>query len=153
MHAVHSILILGASYGSLFATKLLLAGHTVKLVCLPDSAELINNEGTRVRMPVEGDDGFVELDSRALPGLLSAEVASAVEPADYDLVVLAMQEPQYGSPDVRGLLHKVAVRQVPCLSLMNMPPPPYLARLPEVVVASCEVRFRHDFCRGTVRKK
>ena len=30
-----SILILGASYGSLFATKLLLAGHSVQLVALP----------------------------------------------------------------------------------------------------------------------
>ena len=30
-----SILILGASYGSLFATKLLLAGHSVELVALP----------------------------------------------------------------------------------------------------------------------
>jgi len=35
-----NILILGASYGSLLATKLLLAGHSVKLVCLPAEAEL-----------------------------------------------------------------------------------------------------------------
>ncbi len=37
------ILILGASYGSLLAAKLLLAGHTVKLVCLPAEADLINS--------------------------------------------------------------------------------------------------------------
>ena len=36
------VLILGASYGSLLAIKLLLAGHTVKLICLPAEAELIN---------------------------------------------------------------------------------------------------------------
>ena len=35
------ILILGASYGSLLGTKLLLAGHDVKLACLPEEAELI----------------------------------------------------------------------------------------------------------------
>ena len=29
----HNILILGASYGSLFGTKLLMAGHRVSLVC------------------------------------------------------------------------------------------------------------------------
>ena len=46
------LLILGASYGSLLATKLLLAGHAVRLVCLPAEAELINAQGTRVRMPI-----------------------------------------------------------------------------------------------------
>ena len=30
-----NVLILGASYGSLLASKLLLAGHNAKLVCLP----------------------------------------------------------------------------------------------------------------------
>ena len=40
------ILILGASYGSLLSTKLLMAGHDVTLVCLPQEAALINDEGT-----------------------------------------------------------------------------------------------------------
>jgi hypothetical protein len=31
----HNILILGASYGSLLASKILFGGHSVKLVCLP----------------------------------------------------------------------------------------------------------------------
>jgi ketopantoate reductase len=48
----YNVLILGASYGSLLATKLLLAGHTVKLVCLPAEVDAINTGGTRVRMPV-----------------------------------------------------------------------------------------------------
>ena len=72
-----------------------LAGHTVKLVCLPAEADLINSEGFRVRMPVKGRDGLVEIDSRRLPGKVSAAGADAVEPAEYDLVALAMQEPQY----------------------------------------------------------
>ena len=41
-----NILILGASYGSLLSTKLLMAGHNVSLVCLPNEAELINDSGT-----------------------------------------------------------------------------------------------------------
>jgi len=41
-----------------------------------------------------------------------------------------MQEPQYGSAGVRELLDRTAKARVPCLSLMNMPPPPYLRRLP-----------------------
>lgn len=44
------VLILGATCGSLFATKLSLAGHDVQLMCLPNEAKLINAEGTRVRL-------------------------------------------------------------------------------------------------------
>src|SRR3982074_302267 len=130
MPAPYKILILGASYGSLLATKLLLAGHTVKLVCLPAEADLINTSGTRVRMPVKGREGLVEVDSRKLPGKLSAGVPGEIKPADYDLVALAMQEPQYKSPGVRELLDAVAKSRVPCMSIMNMPPLPYVKRIP-----------------------
>jgi hypothetical protein len=44
MHSPSRVLILGASYGSLLASKLLLAGHTVKLVCLAAEAQLINKK-------------------------------------------------------------------------------------------------------------
>jgi hypothetical protein len=54
MAAPYNILILGASYGSLLASKLLFGGHSVKLVCLPAEADLINAEGFRVRLPVRG---------------------------------------------------------------------------------------------------
>src|SRR6266850_1970359 len=124
------ILILGASYGSLLAIKLLLAGHTVRLVCLPAEADLINKEGARVRMPVKGREGLIEVDSRKLPGKLSASLPTEVKPADYDLVALAMQEPQYRSPGVRELLDAVARAKVPCISIMNFPPLPYLKRIP-----------------------
>ncbi len=133
----YKILIMGASYGSLLGMKLALAGHTAKLVCLPVEAELINKEGARVRMPVKGRDGLVEVDSRALPGKLSAEGPGTVNPSDYDLVALAMQEPQYRSPGVRELLDKVAKARVPCMSIMNMPPLPYLARIPGVNAEAC----------------
>jgi hypothetical protein len=131
------ILIFGASYGSLLAIKLLLAGHTVRLVCLPAEADLINKEGVRVRMPVKGREGLIEVDSRKLPGKLSASLPAEVKPADYDLVALAMQEPQYGSPGVRDLLEAVAKARVPCMSIMNMPPLPYLARVPGVSADAC----------------
>jgi len=130
MPRTFNTLIFGASYGSLLATKLLLAGHDVKLVCLPDEAKLINAEGTRVRLPVRGRDGMVEIDSRTAPGNLSAATPDAVDPAGYDLVALAMQEPQYRSPGVRQLLDAVASARVPCMSIMNMPPLPFLARIP-----------------------
>jgi hypothetical protein len=135
MQNAHKILILGASYGSLLATKLLMAGHTVKLVCLPHEADLINKEGTRVRLPVKGREGLVEVDSRKLPGKLSADVPSAINPNDYDLVALAMQEPQYRSPGVRELMQAIANAKRPCMSIMNMPPLTYLARIPGLDVA------------------
>ena len=135
--ATYKILILGASYGSLLATKLVLAGHTAKLVCLPAEADLINKAGARVRMPVKGRDGLVEVDSRKLPGKLSAGGTAGVNPADYDLVALAMQEPQYRSAGVRELLDAIAKAKVPCMSIMNMPPLPYLARVPGVSAKAC----------------
>jgi hypothetical protein len=125
----YNILILGASYGSLLATKLLMGGHNAKLVCLPAEADAINTNGTRVRMPIKGRDGLLEIDSRKLPGTLSADGPAAVRPGDYDLVALAMQEPQYGSPGVRELLEAIARAKVPCMSIMNMPPLPYMARI------------------------
>jgi hypothetical protein len=128
--ATRKILILGASYGSLLATKLLLAGHTVKMICLPNEAELFNSEGAIVRMPVKGREGLVEVRSRELPGKLSAGGPDSANPADYDLIALAMQEPQYRSPGVRELLDRVAKSRVPCMSIMNMPPLPYLKRIP-----------------------
>jgi len=137
MQSSYNILIMGASYGSLLATKLLLAGHTAKLICLPAEADLINKEGARVRMPVKGRDGLVEIDSRKLPGKLSAGGPAGVKPSDFDLVALAMQEPQYGSAGVRELLDTVAKAGVPCMSIMNMPPLPYLARIPGVSVNAC----------------
>jgi hypothetical protein len=128
--STYNVLIMGASYGSLLGIKLLFAGNKVKLVCLPAEAEAINKEGARVRLPIKGRKDLVEIDSRKLPGTLSADGPGAVNPTDYDLVALAMQEPQYRSPGVRELLSSVAKAKVPCMSIMNMPPLPYLKRIP-----------------------
>ena len=137
----YNILILGASYGSLLGAKLLLAGHNVHLVCLPAESDLINAEGIRVRMPVKGREGLVELDSRAMPGKISASGTQGVDPKAYDLVALAMQEPQYRAPGVRDLLDAVAKAHVPCMSIMNMPPLTYLKRIPGLDAESCRAAY------------
>ena len=72
-----NILILGASYGSLLATKLLMAGHNVTLVCRKQTAELINRDGTEVRIKLRDEAAHRPIFSRDLPGTLDA-----VEPAD-----------------------------------------------------------------------
>src|SRR5439155_1935698 len=93
----YNILILGASYGSLFGTKVLLAGHRVALVCTRPTAELINREGTVVRFPIKGRPALLDLASKQLPGALSATTPDEADPNRFDLVVLAMQEAQYGA--------------------------------------------------------
>jgi hypothetical protein len=130
-----NILIFGASYGSLLATKLALAGHNATMVCTPAETELFNSEGAIVRLPVKGRQGLVEVQSRKLPGKLTARTPGESSPAGYDLVVLGMQEPQYRSPGVRELLDAVAKAKLPCMSIMNIPPLPYLARIPGLQMA------------------
>jgi hypothetical protein len=124
------IMIMGASYGSLLASKILFGGHSVHLICLPAEADLINAEGFRVRMPIRGRKDPVLLESRKLPGKVTAGGTTSANPADYDLIGLAMQEPQYRSPGVRELLDAVAKSGKPCMSIMNMPPLPYMRRIP-----------------------
>ena len=128
----YNVLIMGASYGSLLATKLLFGGHKITMVCLPAEVEAFNKDGARVRLPIRGRKDPIELDSRKLPGSLSAAGPGTVSPSDYDLVALAMQEPQYRSPGVRELLDAVAKSKRPCMSIMNMPPLPYLKRIPSL---------------------
>jgi len=128
--AERNILILGASYGSLLASKVMFAGHHVSLVCLPAEANLINSEGFRVIMPVRGRPAPIEIDSRKLPGKVVAGGTSDFDPTSFDLIGLAMQEPQYRSPGVHELLERIAKSRVPCMSIMNMPPLPYVKRIP-----------------------
>jgi len=97
-------LILGASYGSLFGTKLLMAGHDVTLVCRPPTAKLINTEGTEVRLKLRAEKTHRSNFSRDLSGEVDALAPEHVDPSGYDLVVLAMQEPQYISHWIRTLL-------------------------------------------------
>jgi hypothetical protein len=130
----YNLLILGASYGSLFGTKVLAAGHRVSLVCTKPTAELINREGTVVRFPIKGREALLDIASKKLPGLLLATAPDEVDPRQFDLVVLGMQEAQYGSPGVRELMGRVARARVPCLAIMNMPPLPYLRRIPGLTI-------------------
>src|SRR5713226_2271214 len=137
----YNILILGAAYGSLLASKMLFGGHKIHHVCLPAEADLINAEGFRVRLPVKGRKDAIEIDSRKLPGKVTASGAGGVKPSDYDIGGLAMQEPQYRSPGVRELLDAVAKSKVPCMSIMNMPPLTYLKRIPGLNVDACRSAY------------
>ena len=136
-----NILILGASYGSLLATKLLMAGHNVTLVCRKKTAELINRDGTEVRIKLRDEAVHRAIFSRDLPGKLDAITPDAVDLTRYDLVGLAMQEPQYTNHTVRVLMVKIAAAGLPCLSIMNMPPLPYLKRIPALADMDLEEAY------------
>jgi hypothetical protein len=133
-----SVLVLGASYGSLLGTKLLMAGHRVTLVCTRPTAALINREGTRVRFPVRGREALLDVASKALPGVLHAGAPGETDPGAFDLIVLGMQEAQYGAPGVRELMGRIARSRKPCLAIMNMPPLPYLKRIPGLATQPLE---------------
>ena len=146
MKSKANILILGASYGSLLASKLALAGHDVHLVCLPEEAQAINADGVELRIPVRGRDGLVTVNSKRLDGAISAGSAAEVDAGRFDLVALAMQEPQYSNAEIRALLERIAGAEIPCMSIMNMPPLTYLKRIPGLDVE----RLRHCYTDATV---
>ena len=134
------ILVLGASYGSLFATKCLMAGHNVTLICTSRTAELINSEGTEVRIKFRGEDEHRSIRSKDYKGSCTAVTPDQSHPYSYDLIVLAMQEPQYAIPDVKNLMKRIARSGRPVLSIMNHPPLAYLRRihkLAHVDLSSC----------------
>ena len=136
-----NVLILGASYGSLLATKLLMAGHNVTLVCRKKTAELINRDGTEVRIKLRDETAYRAIFSREQPGTLEAAPPEDVDLSRYDLVGLAMQEPQYTDHTIRALMMAIAEARLPCLSIMNMPPLPYLKRIPALAEMELEEAY------------
>ena len=90
---MRNVLVFGASYGALIGVKLALAGHRATLVCRAPTADLINREGLRVRMPVKGRPGLVEVRSRGLGGRVYATTHAEARPCDYDLRGVGKQGP------------------------------------------------------------
>ena len=131
MAATYNILIMGASYGSLLASKLLFGGHNIKLVCLPAEADLINAEGFRVRLPVRGrnDAGRARLAQAA-----RARSAPAARPTSIRRTTTSSASPCRSRNIARRACANCwtpwRARKVPCMSIMNMPPLAYLRRIP-----------------------
>src|SRR5262249_20788242 len=99
---------------------------------------LINRAGIVVRFPIKGRQSLLEVASKTLPGTLAAITPDEADPRPFDLVVLGMQEAQYGSLGVRELMPRIARAGVPCLAIMNMPPFPYLKRIPGLEAEALE---------------
>ena len=136
-----NILILGASYGSLLASKLIFAGHCIQFVCLEEEAQLINLDGFSIRLPIKSEEQLFELNSRTFKDAVHACDPGSVDVSNFDLAILAMQEPQYGEPSVSALMKKLAASDIPCLSVMNMPPLPFLRRFSTIDVKACQAAY------------
>jgi hypothetical protein len=122
----HSVLVIGASYGLLPAAKIAAAGHHVTVVGRAEEVSTIITDGVAIEFsakkilrPPLGKNG------------LSFCVPSAVNPDDFDIAFLAIQEPQAKAPELRALLARIG-DSLPVASIMNMPPPPFLARIPNL---------------------
>ena len=101
-------------------------------------ADLINMSGTEVCLPLRDETVPRRIRFTELSGRLDAKAPEMVDPSDYDLVVLATQEPQYLHYAVRLLINRIGDARVPCLSLVNMPRLPYLKRIPGLDMVAAE---------------
>lgn len=123
------ILFLGASYGTLLGMRMAAAGHRVTFACRAAEAALINDHKLWLRVPSKERAGTVDIGPAQCRVPPDARVPDEVDPQAYDLACLAMQEPQYSAEGVRGLVGRIAAARIPCLSIMNMPLPPWLERI------------------------
>lgn len=125
----YRILVLGASYGLLFAVRAALGGHQATVVCRDAEATQLNAEGPFIHATARksGSPILVSRDTADLD--VVAVTPEKVDPSRYDLIVLAMQEPQFAAPDIRDLALRIAASGQPVISIMNMALPPYLKRL------------------------
>src|SRR5260370_16101427 len=118
-----------------------MVGQKVTRVCRKNPAELINREGTEVRIKLRGEAVHRAIFPRDRHGKLDATTPADVDLSRYDLVGLAMQEPQYTNHTIRVLMIKIAEAKLPCLSIMNMPPLPYLKRIPALADMDLEEAY------------
>lgn len=119
------ILVFGASYGIVIATKLMLAGYDVSCVCKSDEAKIINKEGFILEIPGYLNKNL-KISSNDLPGKILATTPENTKTKDVKLVFLAMQEAQYKDTIIKKLLLDVAKKKIPTISIMNIPPSKYL---------------------------
>ena len=126
------VLVLGAAYGLLPGVKLGLAGHAVTFVGRPDEIAAMRQHDLELSLPLRRQGGAIALrlpvGAASAPGIAALTTPEAVEPQAYDFVILAMQEPQYRAPEVARLMARIAAAGLPCLSIMNLPPRPFLER-------------------------
>ncbi|MXO71878.1 hypothetical protein [Alteraurantiacibacter buctensis] len=137
-----NVLVLGASYGLLPAIKLALAGHAVTVVGREDEIAAMADGPVQLEMAMRRTGQRIVLAAPLVahptPGSLTLRTPAGAAPEQADFALLAMQEPHFAAPAVAALMARIAAARVPCLSLMNLPPPTFLARLDSVPESALE---------------
>ncbi len=115
-----NILVLGAAYGLLPAVRICLAGHRVTLVCRDQEQAQISDHGASVTLLRRGGQVDKRLHVPARRGLAAEGVlgltGTEVSPEGFDLVLLAMGEPQYAAPEVTALVQRIGEAGLPVIS-------------------------------------
>lgn len=133
------ILVLGAAYGLLPAVRLSLGGNRVTVVCRENEREALVERGASVTLQRrDGRDGRLlhapAKPGRAQTGSVLGVVGPDVSTQGYDIVILAMSEPQYADASVDALMARIANKGLPVISLMNLLPACFLRRLNQLDV-------------------
>jgi hypothetical protein len=151
---VLDILLLGANYGLLPAVRCALAGHRVTVVCRPDEQAALASQGVDLDIGRRDGRPGKHIGLPAAPGRAKARDClglldpAAAEPSDFDLVILAMAEPQYAVPELASLVARIGAADCPVISMMNMVPSSYLRRLGGINVE----RLDHVYASAAVWK-
>ena len=147
MGATVNILVLGAAYGLLPAVRLGLANHRVTVVCRQNERAMLAQHGATLEFRRrDGRQGLVlhmpACEGRASePGQLGL-VSPEISVEGFDLVFLAMGEPQYAAPEIAELMGAIAEAKLPVVSLMNLLPPAFLRRLEGLDVTRLKPAYR-----------
>lgn len=136
-----NVLFLGASFGVVLGMRIAAAGHRVTFTCRGQEAELINRGKLTLRIATKQHTSPLDIAPSHCRIVPVAAAPDDIDPRRHDLVCLAMQEPQYSSPGVRDLIERIAAAGIPCLSIMNMPLPPYLAKIEALGGRTTEAAF------------
>ena len=131
-----AILILGATYGLLFAARAALGGYNVDIVGHKNEIDAINSDAVNIQIPTAGRGETIEISSRTARLNIRGIAPANVDLGKYGLIVLAMQESQFANPELHDLCVQIARSQTAVLSIMNMALPPYLKRLDNLWDAS-----------------
>lgn len=141
-----SVLVLGASYGLLVASRLAQAGVLVTVVCTPEEQQDLICNGAQVDFINNSDEIKFKLQLPVTSGQSTKVGCIGVVGCEtsldrFSMVFLAFSEPQCAMPKPNSLLVRIAQAGLPVVSLMNCLVPTFLRRLNGLPVEAVEPAY------------
>ena len=131
------ILVLGAAYGLLPALRIAMAGHYVTIMCRAEERHALAEHGATITfMRRDGREGHVyhmpaeekQADRLYQLGLVGPDC----DPFLYDMIFIALSEPQTAVSEISSLFSKIAIAQRPVVALLNLLPFCFLRRFAKI---------------------